>query len=89
MKDVQKLGFNPLRISFVLPVQALRAMAKSTWEKKVYVYKKWGWTEDEIFVAFKKDPWCMMESEEKITRVMDFLVNKWAGSLCWLQTPRE
>ncbi|XP_057485227.1 uncharacterized protein LOC130771600 [Actinidia eriantha] len=51
-------------------------MAKSTWEKKVDVYRKWGWTEDEILVAFKKHPWCMTASEDKINGVMDFLVNK-------------
>ncbi|GFZ21828.1 hypothetical protein Acr_29g0009900 [Actinidia rufa] len=76
VKEVETMGFNPLRINFVTAVHALRAMAKSTWEKKVDVYRKWGWTEDEILVAFKKHPWCMTASEDKINGVMDFLVNK-------------
>ena len=47
-------------------------MTKSTWDKKVDTYKKWGWTDDEILAAFKKHTWCMMVSEEKMTAVMDF-----------------
>ncbi|GFZ21827.1 hypothetical protein Acr_29g0009890 [Actinidia rufa] len=60
VKEVEKMGFNPSKVKFVLAVQALIQMTKSTWEKKVDVYKKWGWTEEEILVAFKKkNPWCM------------------------------
>ena len=66
----------------------MRAMSKSTWEKKVEVYKKWGWTEDEILVAFNKTPWCMKASEDKINDVMDFFVNElaWQSSfVAWWQ----
>ena len=71
------MDFNPLKIKFVLAVLALIKMTKSTWEK-------WGWTEEEILVVFKKNPWCMMASENKITGVMDILVNM-VGRLRWLQ----
>ncbi|KAF5954085.1 hypothetical protein HYC85_006941 [Camellia sinensis] len=37
---------------------------------------KWGWSEDEILVAFEKNPWFMVASEHKIMRVMEFFVNK-------------
>ncbi|GFZ08983.1 mitochondrial transcription termination factor family protein [Actinidia rufa] len=76
LKDVETMGFDPLIMTFVSAVHALRSMTKSTWEKKVDVYKKWGWTEEEILVAFKKHPCCMTASEDKINGVMDFLVNK-------------
>lgn len=83
MDEVKKIGFNPSKTSFVLAINALRAMNKSTWENKVEVYKKWGWIQDEILVAFKKHPSCMIVSEDKIDGVMDFLVNKmgWESSL--------
>ena len=51
-------------------------MSKSTWERKVEVYKKWGLPENDIFLAFGRHPWCMMAFEETIMRVMDLLVNK-------------
>ncbi|PSR85135.1 Transcription termination factor like [Actinidia chinensis var. chinensis] len=76
VKEVEKMGFDPLTMNFVLAIFALRKMTKSTWEKKVEVYKKWGWSEDEILAAFKLRPWCMTVSEDKINGVMDFLVNK-------------
>ena len=50
-------------------------MSKSTWERKVDVYKRWGWSENEIFGAFGQIPWCMTVSEDKIKAIMDFVVN--------------
>ncbi|KAG5554984.1 hypothetical protein RHGRI_012506 [Rhododendron griersonianum] len=76
VEEVKGMGFNPMRKSFVVAVQALSSMRKVVWEKKIQVYKKWGLSEDEILGAFGKHPWFMLASEDKITRVMDFLVNK-------------
>ncbi|KAK6913797.1 Transcription termination factor, mitochondrial/chloroplastic [Dillenia turbinata] len=76
VENVEKMGFNPLRLKFVLAIHAKRAMNVSTWERKIEVYKKWGWSEEDVLVAFGKHPWCLMASEDKITRVMDFLVNE-------------
>ncbi|KAG5554993.1 hypothetical protein RHGRI_012515 [Rhododendron griersonianum] len=76
VEEVKGMGFNPMRVSFVLAVHALSSMSKAVWEKKIEVYKKWGFSNDEILVAFGKFPLFMAVSEDKITRVMDFLVNK-------------
>ncbi|KAG5562901.1 hypothetical protein RHGRI_005590 [Rhododendron griersonianum] len=56
---------------------------RSQQQEKVEVYRKWGLTEDEIFATFKRQPWFMTKSEDKINGVMDFLVNKmgWESSL--------
>ncbi|KAI3782452.1 hypothetical protein L2E82_12499 [Cichorium intybus] len=61
---------------FVLAVHALRSMRSPLGKKKMETYEKWGWSKDEILPAFKTYPWCMMMSEDKIDKVMDFLVNK-------------
>ncbi|XP_058203930.1 uncharacterized protein LOC131318120 [Rhododendron vialii] len=81
--EVKRMGFNPSQMEFMSAIRVLTGMSKSTWEKKVEVYKKWGWTQDEILVAFKKHPNCMIASQDKINRVMDFLVKKmgWESSL--------
>ncbi|KAK6930136.1 Transcription termination factor, mitochondrial/chloroplastic [Dillenia turbinata] len=76
VEDVKKMGFNPLRLKFVLAIHAKRAMNLSTWERKIEVFKKWGWSEEDVLVAFGKNPWCLMASEDKIMRVMNFLVNE-------------
>ncbi|KAA0049466.1 transcription termination factor MTEF1 [Cucumis melo var. makuwa] len=73
---VTEMGFNPQQLQFVVAVFILRSLTKSTWDKKVEVYRKWGLSEEEICLAFKRHPWCMMVSEDKINGVMDFFVNK-------------
>ncbi|XP_044500611.1 uncharacterized protein LOC123221770 [Mangifera indica] len=73
---VKKMGFNPLRSLFIVAVSTVLLTQKSEWHKKFDVYKRWGWSEEEILTAFQKHPWCMMTSENKIMAVMDFFVNR-------------
>ncbi|XP_028089580.1 uncharacterized protein LOC114289933 [Camellia sinensis] len=77
------MGFNPCKLNFVLAIHLLKSISKSTWGKKVEVYKKWGWSGDEILEAFGKHPLFIIVSENKIMRVVDFFVNKigWESSL--------
>uniref|UniRef100_A0A2N9J152 Uncharacterized protein n=1 Tax=Fagus sylvatica TaxID=28930 RepID=A0A2N9J152_FAGSY len=70
------MGFNPSKLTFVLAVLALWGLNKSMWERRVNAYKRWGLSEEEILVAFRKSPWCIIASEDKIMQVMDFFVNK-------------
>ncbi|XP_059632705.1 uncharacterized protein LOC132275262 [Cornus florida] len=83
VEDVKKRGFNHSNINFVIAVQVLLALSTSTWKRKMEVYEKWGWSEEEIMLAFTKFPWCMMISEEKIMAVLNFYVNTmgWESSL--------
>ncbi|KAL0010520.1 hypothetical protein SO802_005628 [Lithocarpus litseifolius] len=76
VEEVKEMGFNPLGWSFILAIFAMKGMNKSTWERKVNAYKRWGLSEEEILVAFGRSPRCMMASEDKIMRVMEFLVNQ-------------
>ncbi|WJZ86937.1 hypothetical protein VitviT2T_006350 [Vitis vinifera] len=76
LEEVKKMGFNPSQMKFVLAIQAMRAGGESCWERKIDIYKKWGWSEEEIRLAFTKSPWCMIYSEDKIMAKMDFFVNK-------------
>ncbi|KAE8650391.1 uncharacterized protein LOC101210242 [Cucumis sativus] len=76
VERVTEMGFNRQQLQFLVAVFALRAMTKSTWDKKVEVYRKWGLSEEQICSAFRRHPWCMMGSEDKINGAMDFFVNK-------------
>lgn len=53
------------------------ATASSTWKHKVEVYKKCGWTEEEVLAAFRKFPRCMLASESKILGAWTFWYEKW------------
>ncbi|XP_022761220.1 transcription termination factor MTERF8, chloroplastic-like [Durio zibethinus] len=76
VEEIKRMGFDSSRLKFVYAAIALRSMSKSTLEKKFDVYRRWGWSDQEIFEAFQKHPSCMRVSEVKIMAIMDFLVNK-------------
>ncbi|KAL6516717.1 hypothetical protein OROGR_020022 [Orobanche gracilis] len=72
---VEEIGFNPLTRSFVKGVWALN-LSKLIWEEKMKEYKRWGMSEDEVVASFRKYPWCMLMSVDKIRRVFELLVNE-------------
>ncbi|XP_071723080.1 uncharacterized protein [Rutidosis leptorrhynchoides] len=76
VQEVKKLGFNPLQLSFLSAVGAFIKMRKSTWERKFKVYESWGWSESQVLEAFRKNPRCLMASDDKIMSSMDIIVNK-------------
>ncbi|GKU85493.1 hypothetical protein SLEP1_g163 [Rubroshorea leprosula] len=75
VEKVKNLGFDPLKLNFVQALSGLRGLSTSTWERKIDVYKKYGWSEEDTLQAFQRHPWCMTASENKIIGIMDFLVN--------------
>ncbi|KAK8511159.1 hypothetical protein V6N12_033439 [Hibiscus sabdariffa] len=75
VEEVKKMGFNPERFSFVVALDVLGSVRKSTWERKFDVYNKCGWSEKEILEAFRRFPLALALPEYKIKAVMDFLVN--------------
>ncbi|KAL7588099.1 hypothetical protein Lser_V15G38530 [Lactuca serriola] len=76
VEEVVEMGFDPLRPNFMLAISVVRSLRKSTWEKKMETYEKWGWSKAQILQAFRTYPWFMKKSKEKINQVMDFNVNK-------------
>ncbi|XVE82097.1 hypothetical protein DITRI_Ditri15bG0119700 [Diplodiscus trichospermus] len=76
VEEVKRTGIDSSRMKFVEATFALRSMSKSTLEKKFDIYRRWGWSDQEIHEAFRKYPKCLTVSEDKIMAVMDFLVNK-------------
>ncbi|KAK0607233.1 hypothetical protein LWI29_011862 [Acer saccharum] len=72
---VKEMGIDPLKTQFILAVVA-KGYGRINWESKVEIYKRWGWSEEEFLSAFRKNPFCVLSSNDKIMAVMDFLVNK-------------
>ncbi|KAL0539193.1 hypothetical protein IC582_023375 [Cucumis melo] len=75
VKAVKELGIEPKARMFAYAVFVRLSMSDSTWKKKVTVMKSLGWSEKEIFTAFKKDPNYLGCSEKKIRDVADFCFN--------------
>ncbi|OMO87128.1 Mitochodrial transcription termination factor-related protein [Corchorus olitorius] len=75
VEEVEKLGFNPLKSYFLAALLVLVQISKSTWERKLNAYRKWGWSDEEIVSSFEKFPNCMLLSERNIAATMNFYVN--------------
>ncbi|XP_008231623.1 PREDICTED: uncharacterized protein LOC103330790 isoform X1 [Prunus mume] len=75
--EVKEMGFNLESSNFVFALNALCGKnSKSIWKRSREVYMRWGWSENDVLSAFRKNPEFMIMSEKKIMRVMEFLVNK-------------
>ncbi|XP_018830512.2 uncharacterized protein LOC108998409 [Juglans regia] len=75
VNEVMKLGFDPNNLLFVLAIRSMAVVSKALWEKKVEAFRSFGLSKDEIDLAFKLQPMCMITSEKKIVKVMGFFVN--------------
>lgn len=73
---VKELGFDSCSPSMFIEAISAVALSQSTWEAKSMVYRSFGWSEKDVLSAFRKRPKCMLMSEEKIGRFMDFFLNK-------------
>ncbi|KAF8398091.1 hypothetical protein HHK36_017017 [Tetracentron sinense] len=83
VEAVEKLGFKPESGLFTIAIHTLCSMSKSTWEAKLKLLKDLGWSEEEIFGAFKRMPIFLASSENKMKEGMDFFVKmfNWKASL--------
>ncbi|XP_058726491.1 uncharacterized protein LOC131597844 [Vicia villosa] len=76
VEEVKNLGFNPSKINFSIALIAKIPVSKNLWQEKVETFKKWGWSDEDALEAFRKKPYCMLTSIDKINLVMSFWVNQ-------------
>jgi len=76
VKELKDLGFNPSKTTFGVALHAKTSVNKTLWKEKVDAFKKWGWSEEDSLEAFRRKPYSMLTSIEKINLVMDFWVNQ-------------
>jgi len=76
LKEIKGLGFNPSTTTFGYALLANNCTRKNLWDEKVDVFKKWGWSDEDIIRAFRCHPDMMLTSNEKINLVMSFWVNQ-------------
>ncbi|XP_061993890.1 transcription termination factor MTEF18, mitochondrial-like [Rosa rugosa] len=85
VNEVKGIGFDLKKSTFVVALRALCGKSsRAIWNRNREIHKRsWGWPDDDVISAFRKSPQCMMLSEKKIMRTMDFLVNKmgWYASM--------
>ncbi|XP_019059483.1 PREDICTED: uncharacterized protein LOC104825276 [Tarenaya hassleriana] len=80
LKKAMNLGFEPSSPMIVSAIRAICQINRSIWDRKIELYRKWGWSNEDFVVAFKKNPSIMRISEGKINKVMDVLLNTFGFS---------
>ncbi|KAI0520066.1 hypothetical protein KFK09_007531 [Dendrobium nobile] len=72
--NLKEMGFDLSALYFVSGLKAVWMQSNSSWERKLQLYKSLGWSAEETISAFKKFPFCMMISDKKIKRGVNFFV---------------
>lgn len=80
-REVMNLGFNPLKISFNVVIYVISWTSKPTWVRKAEVFRRWGWSDDDIRSLFRRHPLYMALSLEKIANGKGFQPSSIAGNL--------
>ncbi|MED6207611.1 hypothetical protein PIB30_037308 [Stylosanthes scabra] len=81
VQEAKEMQLDPLRLQFVIVVHVMLNVSKTTWARREGIFRRWGWTDDDISAAFRVHPFCISVSDNKIEAIMDFLVNTLATSL--------
>ncbi|XP_075479495.1 uncharacterized protein LOC142520393 [Primulina tabacum] len=85
---IKEMGFDPCRANFLTGIYVMRKPTSSNWHRKMEVYKKWGYSEAQVLAAFRRFPWCMGASEDKINRALDYVINKMCDPLVFHSVPQ-
>ncbi|KAK1293803.1 hypothetical protein QJS10_CPA16g01277 [Acorus calamus] len=76
LTKVKEMDLKPSSHLFYSAVNTILSMHESRWEEKVELYRSFGWSEDDILLAFKKRPQFMELSKDKIRGTMDFFLKE-------------
>ena len=71
------MGISPSSSSFMKALYVISAVDELKWVRRMEVYKTtFSWTEDDFFLAFRKNPMFMGMSEKMVLSKIDFLVKR-------------
>ncbi|KAK4275609.1 hypothetical protein QN277_018659 [Acacia crassicarpa] len=76
VKFVKETGIEPSKAAFVEALLVVTQLSKCTWELKLDIFERCGWSRDVTLLAFRKFPKIMGMSEKKITSIMKFFIDE-------------
>ncbi|KAL5973658.1 hypothetical protein ACLOJK_030312 [Asimina triloba] len=88
-KMTPEMGFNPSSRAFVEAIRVMASLSRPAWEMKFKLFRSFGWSDEEIMLAFRGRPSCVMASNEKIRKGMDFFINKLGWSPFYIASKPE
>lgn len=76
IQELKQLGFNSSTSTFAVALVAKKTVNETRWAEKVEIFKKWGWSDEHILQAFRRQPYCMLSSAQKIDAVLSAWVDQ-------------
>ncbi|KAJ4960655.1 hypothetical protein NE237_020565 [Protea cynaroides] len=76
VKEITGMGLDPSQSTFIKAIRTMVSLSKSNWKSKFELYKRLGWSENELLMAFRKQPMFILVSEKKIKEVMNLFGKK-------------
>jgi mTERF domain-containing protein len=59
VQEVKEMGFDPSKIAFAKAIVVVLTANKPTWEYKLEIFRRWGWSKEDSLFAFKRNPNCI------------------------------
>ncbi|KAL4197654.1 hypothetical protein AMTRI_Chr04g252160 [Amborella trichopoda] len=75
-EKVKELGIESHFKMYSHAVGFMSLMSKETWQRKFKFFKSFGWSEEDIRIAFQKMPVIFCLSEQKLQKTMDYFINE-------------
>ncbi|XP_010943661.1 uncharacterized protein [Elaeis guineensis] len=73
---IKDLGISPSSTMYAHAFGVLSKLPKTTVKRRLENYLSLGWSEEQVFRAFAKHPYCMSASDDKIRKNMEFFAAK-------------
>ncbi|XP_057787480.1 uncharacterized protein LOC131004748, partial [Salvia miltiorrhiza] len=86
VQEILDLGFSPATKGFISGLKVRRQLSSLSWKEKVEHYTRWGWSEDQVLVAIRKNPRIMAVSKDKSSKILDFIINTMACDVSFFMT---
>ncbi|XP_050382831.1 uncharacterized protein LOC126799636 [Argentina anserina] len=74
-KRVMSMGIDPSCAVFMKALYAMSFTDATKWEQKMAFYRKWGWTEHDVLLAFRKCPLFICIAENYVSKKLKFFTN--------------
>ena len=75
-KRADDMGFDRKSNMFLVALRMLSSMSEENWELKLKLFRRLGFSEDDIMFTFRKTPQVFSVSERKIKEVTEFLLSR-------------
>ncbi|XWS21526.1 hypothetical protein CRYUN_Cryun30bG0061700 [Craigia yunnanensis] len=76
VKRADDMGFDRKSNMFLVALRMLSSMSEENWELKLKLFRRLGFSEDDIMFTFRKTPQVFSVSERKIKEVTEFLLSR-------------